>query len=193
MHPSNAQAAKQRLPVPTTVSLGERQFSRRRVLAQFLRWKEIGRFAPSARLLVYGLVVAGATLGLAAIARVDWGSRPRVGSVSRLLSEPEERFEVPAYNRRAAASLRERFGTEELGDAGGLIDLAAAYQQQQRYSEAANLYDRALVILMHHLGAEDPRVTATLTRLAELHLEQGNSVMASAVLEFLYSVREREN
>ncbi|MBM4260936.1 MAG: tetratricopeptide repeat protein [Deltaproteobacteria bacterium] len=126
---------------------------------------------------------------LATIARLDLGAQARTDS--RLLAEHDQTLETRSYQRRAVALLQNNFGEEELGVADGLIDLAGVSQRQKRYAEAETLHDRALIIFMHHLGSDDPRVMDTLDRLAGLHLEQGNSAMAGAVLQFAHSIREQ--
>lgn len=147
------------------------------------RWRVlVGRDVPVARtctwtLLVLGLVVAFANSDLR-VRPASWSS-PRTGQ--------HKLNKVASYHRRAATLLQNSFGREDVGATDGLLDLAALYQRQARYAEAEMLYDRALVILMYHLGADSPRVTDTLDRLAELHRQQGNTAMANSVAEFARS------
>lgn len=192
MYAPDPHAAKRRW-VAGIASEPEQRVSLRRAMLHhriWQGWQNFGLLAPVVCVFVYALLLVGMVMVLAAIARIELGAR---ASVNGLLDGPEHPLQAGSYHRRAAALLQNSFGAEDIGAAEGLIDLAGVYLRQQRYAEAESLYDRALVILMHNLGAEDPQVTDALTRLAELHLARGNSVMASAVLEFLYSVRERDN
>lgn len=168
MHEPTSQASKRQLLVAGWQHRGACHW---RVL--------VGRGVSAARICAWALLVLGLVV---AFANSDFRVRP--ASWGNLRTGQHKLNKVGSYNRRAATLLQNSFGREDVGVTDGLLDLAALYQRQARYTEAENLYDRALIILMHHLDADSPRVTDTLNRLAELHQQQGNTAMAKSVAEF---------
>lgn len=164
------------------------QASKRRLIGEISTWPDpgacgwrvlVGSAVPVARICTWAMLILGL---VAALVESDF----RVGPAnwSNLRTGQQKFNKVGSYNRRAVTLLQNSFGREDLGATDGLLDLAGLYQRQERYAEAENLYDRALVILMYHLGADSPRVTETLNRLTELYQQQGNTKMVRAVSEF---------
>jgi tetratricopeptide (TPR) repeat protein len=67
-------------------------------------------------------------------------------------------------------------------DINDLNKLARSYHEQQRYTEAESLYQRALAISEKALGPEHPGTAATLNNLAVLYRELGRQAEAEPLL-----------
>ena len=61
-------------------------------------------------------------------------------------------------------------------------NLAALYQDQQRYSEAELFYRRALAIQEKAFGQDHPAVTTTTNNLGSMYLYQKKYVQAASLL-----------
>ena len=76
--------------------------------------------------------------------------------------------------------------------AGLLLNQAGFYiHARGRYRETTPLYERALAILEHVLGAQHPSVATSLNNLAMLHHAQGDYAKAAPLLERALAIREQ--
>jgi hypothetical protein len=85
-----------------------------------------------------------------------------------------------ASQYRAAIEAAERFGTDDLGVASNLNQLAKLYREWGEDGEAELLLERALNIEEKALGPAHPQVAITLTDLMFLYRRQGRERAAAA-------------
>ena len=71
-----------------------------------------------------------------------------------------------------------------------LTDLAALYSEEEQFSSAQPLYERALRIQENVLGGEHPDTVQTLTDLAICHLDQGANDQGRPLLERALALQE---
>ena len=92
----------------------------------------------------------------------------------------------------AARSAGERFGSQDPRLAATLSNLAELYRSQGRYSEAAELNQRALSIWEKDLGkTDDPIVAQALNSLALTYGAQGRTSEAEPLLKRSLAIREK--
>lgn len=89
------------------------------------------------------------------------------------------RISEMANQYMAAIETAERFGTDDLGVASNLNQLAKLYREWGEDSEAEPLLERALFIEEKALGPAHPQVAITLTDLMFLYRRQGRERAAA--------------
>ena len=72
-----------------------------------------------------------------------------------------------------------------------LNNIALVYSTQGKYSEAEELYKRALAIREHSLGESHPDVAQTLNNLARVYRDQGRYGDAERLFKRALTIREQ--
>ena len=158
-------------------------------MAHSARWYTIRRWAGLACWLVCGVTAAAAQEG-------RWERVTAVG--------------VQALEQGDYAAARQFQAALPLADAGSLVsslmNLAAVYYAQGQYTDAARLYQRALVLQEQVLGPDDPQLVPVLEANAAVHrkMQIGGPCLVSCRhglcaadlihgTEFVYSEREKSS
>jgi centrosomal protein CEP104 len=103
---------------------------------------------------------------------------------------------MPSANRAIVALTNElrskerEYGLSHPDVAVLLTDLAALYSEEEQFTEAQPLYERALRIQENVLGGEHPDTVQTLTDLAICHLDQGANHLGRPLLERALALQE---
>lgn len=92
----------------------------------------------------------------------------------------------PLY-KKAIAILKEVKGEWDLDYALAISNLANMYRFQKRYNEALSLYQQSLRIREVELGADHPKLIASLARLALTYGALGNGPLAINIVERIIS------
>ena len=152
-----------------------------------------------------GLATGGAKapgLGSTAKSATAKGGKPAPPSPAKLGAKPAAAPPGPAQAAAPSASraivaltneLRSKereFGMSHPEVAVLLTDLAALYSEEEQFSSAQPLYERALRIQENVLGGEHPDTVQTLTDLAICHLDQGANDQGRPLLERALALQE---
>ena len=116
-------------------------------------------------------------------------SKPAAGPGPAAAAAPSASRAIVALTNELRSKERE-FGMSHPEVAVLLTDLAALYSEEEQFSAAQPLYERALRIQENVLGGEHPDTVQTLTDLAICHLDQGANDQGRPLLERALALQE---